>query len=301
MLHPAADGRLDARILHVLLHFVHDLLDKRLPGVLAQGHLLHQIVINLRLQILQGKVIQLDLDLGNTQAVRNGSVNLHGLPGLLLLLLRFPILAGAHIVEAVRKLDDDHPDIFGHGKKHLAQIIRLNLHLVLVPGQLGQLCNAVHQKRHLCAELFGQLVERHRSVLHHVVKQPGLDGFLVHLQIRQDDRYAQRMDDVGLPRLALLLPVRLLGDAVRLLDHRNVIRRMIFANRRDQILVELLGAGKVRRRFQFNIQFFFCHLIRHVWSPFLRIVNVHYNFFCLKMQGGTGKSEIERHLLLYLV
>ena len=49
------------------------------------------------------------------------------------------LLHGAHIVEPVGDLDEDHPDIPAHGEEHLAQILHLLLFHggVLHPGQLG--------------------------------------------------------------------------------------------------------------------------------------------------------------------
>ena len=146
VLHPAVHRGLDACVLHVLLYLIHNGLNKCLTGILAQVHLFHQIVIYLGHKEFEGQIIQLNLDLRDTQPIRDRRIDLHGLPRLLLLFLRLPVLAGAHIVETVRQFDDDHPDILRHGEKHLSQILRLNLHLVLVPVQLGQLGNAVHQK-----------------------------------------------------------------------------------------------------------------------------------------------------------
>ena len=50
MLHPSADRGVHARFLHMVLNFIHNFLDKGLPGILAQVYLFHQIIINIRLQ-----------------------------------------------------------------------------------------------------------------------------------------------------------------------------------------------------------------------------------------------------------
>ena len=40
------------------------------------------------------------------------------------------VLHGAHIVQPVTDLDEDDPDVLGHGQQHFAQI----LHLLLLRG-----------------------------------------------------------------------------------------------------------------------------------------------------------------------
>ena len=133
MLHTSAHRGLNARILHVALDLVHDFLDKGLSCILAEGHLLHQVVIYIRLKELKGQIVQFNLNLGNTQSVSDGSIDLHGFPGFFLLLLRLPVLTGPHVVETVRQLDDNDADVLCHGQKHLAQVVRLDFHLVLIP------------------------------------------------------------------------------------------------------------------------------------------------------------------------
>ena len=147
VLDPAAYRGLDIRLLHMPLDFRDDFLDKGLSGVHPQVDLLHQVKIHVRLQKPQRQIIQLDLDLGNTQTVGNGRVDLQRLPGLFLLLFRLPELSRPHVVQAVRQLDDNDADVLGHGQKHLAEVFRLDLHLVLVPGQLSQFGDAIYQER----------------------------------------------------------------------------------------------------------------------------------------------------------
>jgi len=68
----------------------------------------------------------------------------HGFLGLVPTLLGIPAAAGAHVVQPVRQLDDDHPNIPGHGEEHFAHILRL----LFLPGRKGdfiQFGNPVHQ------------------------------------------------------------------------------------------------------------------------------------------------------------
>ena len=51
MLDPSVQTGLDAGILHVHFHFFHDLADIGLPLASADGNFIHQVVVDLRLQI----------------------------------------------------------------------------------------------------------------------------------------------------------------------------------------------------------------------------------------------------------
>ena len=149
VLHPAINLGLDAGFLDVPADLRNDLVNELLPVRLGLFQIFFQLCVNVRLEILQGEVIQFRLDLGNTQTVGDGSIDVHGLPGLLSLFLRLHILESPHVVEPVRKLDQNHPDILGHSQEHLSQVLRLQVHLVLGIGQLAQLGNAVDKQGNL--------------------------------------------------------------------------------------------------------------------------------------------------------
>ena len=138
-----------SRVLHVMLHLVDNRVHVFLPLTLLQIDLLHQIVIDLRLEIFQRQIIQLYLDLGDTKSLGDGSIDIHRLLRFLFLLLRLHVLQSTHIVEPVRKLDQNNPNILCHGQKHFSQILRLQFHLVSGVGQLPQFGHSVHQKGNL--------------------------------------------------------------------------------------------------------------------------------------------------------
>ncbi len=92
-----------------------------------------QLIVGIGIQITKTQVFQLPLDPVDTQAGRQGGIDIQGLPGRCHLLVRLLEFHGPHIVEAVGQLDQDHPDVPGHGQEHLAEI--LGLHLLL--GGIG--------------------------------------------------------------------------------------------------------------------------------------------------------------------
>ena len=232
-------------------------------------------------------------------------VDFHGLPGLLLLLLRRHVLEGTHVVQPVRQLDHDDADVLRHGKEHFPQILRLHLHLVSVVGQLSQFGHTVHQKSHLIRKLLSDLLLGHNRILHHIVENAGHNGLLIQLQIRQNDGDAEGMDDIFLAGFAHLSPVGLPGHMVGFLNHGDIRVGMVLADPGNQLVIEFLRADKILRLdhafiflFQIFFQlldlffffdlFFLCGNIRHgviplpAYNMFFIIINEAVN--CNKMQ-----------------
>ena len=204
--HPAFHPLLRQPLLDVGLHVVHK------AGVEGGdvGQLRLHIVVAHRVQVLQGQVLQLPLQLLHAQAVGDGGVDLHGLQGLLLLLGVGLVLEGAHIVQPVAQLDEDDPHVLGHGHEHLAKV----LHLLVLPGGIlhpGELGDALHQVGDLGGEQPGDVVVGGVGVLNAVVEEGRDDGVLVQLQLVDDLRHGDGVDDIGLPAFAQLGPVVVVG------------------------------------------------------------------------------------------
>ena len=138
-------SRRNPGLLHMPLDLFDEALDIGIPFGLPLGDLLHEIVICFRLKVLEGQVIELDLDTGDTKPLRERSIDLHCLTSLLLLLLRSHVLERSHIVETVCKLYDDDPDILCHGEKHFSQVLSLHLDLICIERYLAQLRDTVNE------------------------------------------------------------------------------------------------------------------------------------------------------------
>ena len=133
MLYASDNRRLDRGFLHVVLNLIYNLLNKGFSRILAEINLLDEIKIHIRFQKTEGEIIELNLDLGNTETICNRSVDLKCLTRLFLLFFRLPVLSGSHIVQTVGKFYDDNTDVFRHCEEHLSQVLCLNLHLVFIP------------------------------------------------------------------------------------------------------------------------------------------------------------------------
>ena len=97
-------------------------------------------------------------------------------------LFRRTELQRAHIMQPVRQLDEDHPDIPGHGQHHLAQALRL-LFFPATELHPRQLRYAVYQHRNLRAELLFDILIGAFGILDHIVQQSGYDGGNIQLHI----------------------------------------------------------------------------------------------------------------------
>ncbi len=202
--------------------------EQDLPGLLhillapraLLGDLAHQPPVGLALQVFEGLILQLPLDLGHAEAPGQRRIDLARLQRLTLLFVRFQRVEGAHIVQAVGQLDHDDTGVLGHGHEHLLDVIGLATLLPvalalavalilplldqvdLLAAEVADLGDAVDQVRHGRPEARLHLAQRRIGVLDHVVQQAGHDGGGVHAHLRQDDGRGQRMDDVGLARFA---------------------------------------------------------------------------------------------------
>ena len=178
----------------------------------------------------------------------NGGINLQCFQALLPLLIRGPKLGGAHIVQPVRQLNDNHPHIPVHGHKHFANILRLHF----LPGRQGdltQLGYAVHQQRHLRAKLAGDIVNVIRRVFYHIVEQRADDTLIVHAQLKQDFRHRHRVHNIRLPGTAKLPFVGRAGQGIGLFDPGAVILGFLLYFRKERRKPIVIGL-MIRRLFR---------------------------------------------------
>ena len=103
------------------------------------------------IQHAEGQILQLFAHPLHAHAPRKRRIDVHRLARFLRLLLWAHRLDGAHVVQAVGELDQNHPQVLGHRHEQLAEILRL-LGLAAGKLQVGQLGDAIDQHRHLFAE-----------------------------------------------------------------------------------------------------------------------------------------------------
>ena len=187
MLHTAIYLSFDICLYHMLFYGLYNISYKFLPNAFTESYLFYQIIVYIRLQIFQGKVIKLHFDLGNTKTLCNRSINIHGLPCLFFLLGGSHILKGTHIMKTVSQFDQNYTDILCHSKKHLPQAFCLHFYFVLRIGQLTDLGHTIYQKGNLRTKFFFNFLTGHPGIFYRIMKQTGNNGLLVKFQICQDN------------------------------------------------------------------------------------------------------------------
>jgi hypothetical protein len=138
-------------------------------------------------------------------------------------------------VEAVRQLDQDDPEVSRHRQEHLPERLGL-LRLAGGVGVPADLRDPVDDLGDLLAEEDGELFLRRLGVFEDVVEESGGDGNLVELQLGQEHRHADRVDEIGLARGAELVAVRLGGEDVRPAQEVLVGPRQVALDRLEDVL-----------------------------------------------------------------
>ena len=125
-------------------------------------------VVGLRVEVAEGEVFQLRLELPDAEPVGERRVDLHRLLGDAELLVARHRAERAHVVQAVGQLDQDDADVVDHRQEHLAQVLGLLLcargpawsDRLAGPGDLAELGDAVDQPGDAVAELWLDLLQR---------------------------------------------------------------------------------------------------------------------------------------------
>jgi len=221
VLGPPGDLGLHVPCLHLLLHQLYGILDEPLAVLLQLGHLLRDGREVLWVQVAKAEVLQLGLHPLDPEPAGDGSVDLSRLPGDALLLLLWHVAQGPHVVEPIRQLDEDDPDVPRHGQDHLAEVLGLSL-LPRGEAQGVQLGHPLHEEEDVLAKPLPDLIRADVGVLDAVVEQRCTDGRHVQPELRQVPRNTEGVYYVWLTGLALLPLVGCRGKLGGPLDGLNV-------------------------------------------------------------------------------
>ena len=119
--------------------------------------------------ILEAEILELHLDLVQTEPVGEGSIDVERLTGNLILLVGCHVLKGAHIVQAVGYLDEDDTDILRHGEEQLLEVFGLCRCLV-AKDATRNLGEPIDNLCYFGAEEVGNVLYGILSVLNHIVQ-----------------------------------------------------------------------------------------------------------------------------------
>ena len=232
MLRTAADLRLDAGLLELCLDLLDGIIDERLALLPLLLDALDEVIVLLRLEVAQAEIFKFPLDIGDAETVRERRVDLDGLFRDAFLLVLAHVLERTHIMQAVGELDHDDADVLRHREEHLAIVLELLL-LARLVLDLAELRHAIDEHRDFLAEHLLDLLVRIDGVLHDIMEERRADGHIVDVQLRQDLRDMQGMDDIFLAGNTLLPLMRRVRELVRALDQTDIRLRLIALDRLD--------------------------------------------------------------------
>ena len=184
-------------------------------------HHLCDLCVALGVQCLEGQVFEFPLDLLNTEAVREGCVDVEGL------LRRAPLLPllhgpeGSHVVESIGEFDEEHAPIRRHGDQHLANRGGL-LRFFRVEVEAIEFGDAIDDPSNLLAELGRNSVEGQHGVLDGIVEERCGDRGGIESEISHDEGYGDGVGDVGLTGPSHLSVMGSRSDLGSEVDERDV-------------------------------------------------------------------------------
>jgi hypothetical protein len=150
-------------------------------------------------EVAEAEVLHLGLDAADAEPVGDRREDVEGLAGDRHLALAAQEAEGAHVVQPVRELDEDHPHVVHRGEQQAAEVLGLGRLAARVRAlEVGHLGQRDHQAGHLRPEGRLELVGGGRGVLEDVVQQPRGHRLLVELHLGEDPRHRQGVGQVGL-------------------------------------------------------------------------------------------------------
>ena len=132
----------------------------------------------------------------------------------------------AHIVQTISQLNQNDADIARHRQEHLAIVLNLAV-LLRDIFNFAQLRNTVNQIGYDCTELLLNIIKLIIRIFDYIMQKSSRQRFFVHLQADKNTHHANRVNDIRLAGLTLLLGVRLCRQLICLADKGNLLRTQI--------------------------------------------------------------------------
>ena len=163
MLGPAVDfGAVDAVFLQVATQLLQHIVDVLFPVQAFFIQQLGDLLVGARLQIAEGQVLQLPLELPDPEAMGQGRIDIEDFLGHLALTLGLGFLHGADNHGPLGQLHQGHAHVVDHGHQHFAHVVELAVLLaehrlaggVQVGANGGHAQHAFDQAGHIRAEFF---------------------------------------------------------------------------------------------------------------------------------------------------
>ena len=191
MFRSAIDLGLDAGLGQGIAQGLHEFADVALAIEAFLVQLFGDLLVGVRVQVAEGEILELPLELTDTEAVRKGGIDVgdllgHQHPGLLIRFLRLT-QAG----DALRQLDDHGAHVLDHGEQHAAHVVHLlRRGFAAVKGLQGadglHLQHPFHQLGDLGAEVLVHLFLADETRFDEGIENGGLEGGEIHAEHQQN-------------------------------------------------------------------------------------------------------------------
>jgi len=139
-------------------------------------HELGDFFVFLRVEMVEGVIFHFPLPVRQSESIGHWHVDVERFLADAFDFILWQVFNGAHIVQSIRYLDQDNPDIFCGGDEHFSKI--LGLFLFACGGNVRQmqgsdLGNAVNQGGDIFPEFFDELFVGHGGVFEDIVQEAG--------------------------------------------------------------------------------------------------------------------------------
>src|SRR5450830_1199338 len=171
---------------------------------------------------LEAEVFEFDTDGMHAQPVGDGRVDFQGFLGDAPAFFTRQHFQRAHVVQPVGQLDQNDPNVAGHGHGHLLEVFCLGFGLGL-EVHLGQFADPVDQLGHGFAKLRAERFLGDAGVFNHVMQHRSHQALMVHVHVGQNIGHRKRMGDIRLAAAAALAVVGLFGVEIRSADQVDLV------------------------------------------------------------------------------
>ncbi len=146
------------------------------------GHHVYQTVILRRIKVAKREIFQFPFNFPHSQSMCQGCVDIKGFLRDSPLAILGQIFQRVHIVHAIRQLNQDDAEVFGHRQKHLAQILCLPLFTCLKIN-FTELCDPINQHGDLGTELGLYFGNQDIRIFNHIMQDRGAQSGQVHFHL----------------------------------------------------------------------------------------------------------------------
>ena len=193
------------------------------------GHQILNPATFLRLKIFKGGFFKLIFYPVITKSRGNGRINVESFPSNFFPFIPFVEFEGAHIVKPVGQLDQNNPDIIGHGQKHLAKALGLS-RPGAVKRKTAEFGDAGDDVPNFGAEQFFDFLRGRLGVLNHIVQETGCNTDDIQFHVTDYSSHFQWMRKIGLAGKAHLACMHPGGIDVGTLNDIQIRLRMVLTN-----------------------------------------------------------------------